>query len=176
VIQRFHAVFRVDVEHVDGLSVFGIISIGPDIFELIGIYLGDREVFKHFVDSFGSSSLSGDCENHGRQLLWNFFNLELFPDPFEFLIRVGDIPILVGTVAVQEGSSEPSEHHVLPEAFEKIECSCDPCVTAEGNQSLMVGIFDVLVVDEPDVLLDEGVVGLGVFVDGLDRRNLTFSR
>jgi hypothetical protein len=40
----------------------------------------------------------------------------------------------------------------------------------------MVGIFDVLVVDEPDVLLDEGVVGLGVFVDGLDRRNLTFSR
>lgn len=68
-----------------------------------------------------------------------------------------DFHILVGTVAVQERRTDTFQHDVLSKSFEEIDSSSNSSIFTKGYQPIVVLIDDSFVVDESDVLLEDGV-------------------
>ncbi len=172
-IQWLYAIFSIDSNQVDRVSMNRIIPVSPNCFDLFWLNLSDWQVLKDLDTTCSCPPPPSHCKNHGRQLLRNLFLFDFGAYTLEVRIAVLDIKVFVRAVAVQKRSTDTHLHDVLSEALEKINGACHPRVLAKGYQPIFLVICNFFVVDEADILLEECVQSRHVVQLSLNKNKST---
>lgn len=95
------------------------------------------------------------------------------PDGLEMRVAISDIEVLIRAVAVKKRSADSHLHDVLTQPFQEIYGARHSSIFPEGNQSIVITIRDLFIVNQTDVLLEDRVKGGHVLQLRLDSKFLT---
>ncbi len=149
-ITRNHNIFSVNVDDIDWFCMFRVVFVLTKLLNLIRSNVSDRQVLQHFKTSFGRSSPSCNCKNHWAQFFWNWFLVDLFTNQLQVLIRLLNVKILVGAVGIKKRCADTHLHDVLSKTFQEVNGSSNTGISSKSNQSAMIIVRDLLIVDKPN--------------------------
>lgn len=156
-IKRLDTIFSVNRNQIDGIPMFGIVSISPNLLDMFRLNFGYWQILKNLDATCGCPASTSHCENHRGELFWDLFLFYFITDASQVRVTIFDIKVFVGAVAVQERCADAHLHYVLPESFEEVDGACHSCVFAKRDQSIFLVIGYFFIVDEADILLEEGI-------------------
>ena len=64
-VQGNYTVLSVYINHINGLTVYGVLSVSPDLLHFFRVYVSHREVVNDLVASLGGSSPTSHGPDHG---------------------------------------------------------------------------------------------------------------